>query len=327
VRDPGLAIVIPVLNEVGNIGALLDDCAAQTLAPLEVVVVDAGSTDGTLELLEERAVAWPSLRIVRAPGVTPGAGRNAGIEQTEANRVVTLDAGSRIDPGWLAALAPDAQADDVVSIGVATADARSAFEAATGWLTLRAFKPQSAKGPLGRPVTPAGRNGYFFTVAAWRRAGGFPEELPWGEDKVFLQRLQEQGLELRVVPGAVVRWRPRGTVAELYRQYRRYALGDAMAGIDRRNSLATLALYTLGALIATAAIRQRGPLRAVAPGLAFAYLGLFTAAAARDLTDRRALAWVPVVRLTVDMAKLHGLLEAWLGGARRLPPVQARDHN
>ena len=311
-REPAISVVIPVLNEAGNIGALLDDCAAQTLPAAEIVVVDAGSADGTLDLLEERALAWPSLRIVRAPGATPGRGRNLGIEHSQAPRVATLDAGSRIGPGWLAALASAAPGDDVASIGAATADARTAFEAAAGWLTLRAFKPSSARGPLGSRVTPAGRNGYCFTVAAWRSAGGFPEELPWGEDKVFLQRLVAQGIELRPAPAAVVRWRPRRTVAELYGQYRRYALGDAMAGVDRRNSLATLALYGAGAALAIAATRRRGPLLVVTPALAFAYLAVFTAAASRELSDRRALAWVPVVRVTVDVAKVHGLLQALL---------------
>lgn len=308
------AIVIPVLDEATNIGALLDDCAAQTLAPLEVVVVDAGSTDGTRELLEERAADWPLLTVVRADGATPGAGRNAGIEGTSAARVATLDAGSRVGADWLALLCEDVRGDDVAAIGVAVADARSPFEAAAGWLTLRAFKPRSSKGPLGTEVTPAGRNGYCFAVAAWHRAGGYPDELPWGEDKLFLRRLVEHGVELRTAPGAVVRWRPRRTLRELYRQYRRYSEGDVRAGLDRRNSVATLGLYGIGAGLAALAAVRGGPLVVIAPALALGYLGVFTAAASRDLSDPRALAWVPVVRLTVDVAKLHGLLR---GLARR----------
>ena len=38
------------------------------------------------------------------------------------------------------------------------------------------------------------------------------------------------------------------------------------------------------------------------------YLGLFTLTAARDLGPGRALAWIPVVRVTADIAKIDGLL-------------------
>jgi glycosyltransferase involved in cell wall biosynthesis len=41
------AIVIPALNEVENIGALLDDFARRNPSAAEVIVVDAGSTEGT----------------------------------------------------------------------------------------------------------------------------------------------------------------------------------------------------------------------------------------------------------------------------------------
>jgi hypothetical protein len=43
-------------------------------------------------------------------------------------------------------------------------------------------------------------------------------------------------------------------------------------------------------------------------GGAGAYLGLFTIAAARQLDDPRAVAWVPAIRLLVDVAKVHGLI-------------------
>ena len=68
VAELDAAIVIPALNEAANIGRLLDDCAAQESRPREVIVVDAGSTDGTAELLAARKPDFPTLRVVRAEG-------------------------------------------------------------------------------------------------------------------------------------------------------------------------------------------------------------------------------------------------------------------
>lgn len=310
-----LAIVIPALNERDNIGDLLDDCARQEPAPDRVVVVDAGSDDGTAEYLRERSEQWPALEVVVRPGATPGAGRNAGIEHAQTAWVATLDAGSRIDPGWLGALVSAAGGSEArVSVGQAIPDAHSDFERATGWFTLRAFKPSAEAGPIGREFLPAGRSGYCFARATWKRAGGYPPELPWGEDKTMLRRMRAAGAEVVVAPEAVVRWRPRRTLAEFYSQYERYGRGDAMAGIDRQNELVPIAIYVAGALLAGRARTSPAARALLAAGIA-GYLGIFVRAARRDLSLRDGLAWIPVLRVTADIAKMRGFLAASAGQA------------
>ena len=315
-----VAIVIPVLDEADNIGDLLDDCAAQRQGPAEVVVVDAGSTDGTLDLLEERARSWPALRVLRSARATPGRGRNEGIARARSPLIATVDAGSRIGPDWLGALTGPLREEGGerrLAVGVAEPDARTELERAVGWFSLRAFKPPGRPGPVGAAFLPAGRCGFAFWRRAWELAGGYPPELPWGEDKAFVKRLRERGAEVVLVPDAVVRWRPRRSLAELYRQYERYGRGDAMARLDRQNELVTLALYGAAALLA---LRAASGHRASAGALAAAvpaYLGLFVRAARRELGLGRAVAWVPVIRLVVDVAKMRGFLAATLARGRR----------
>ena len=303
-----VAVVVPVRDEAGNVAALLDDLRAQEPPAGDVVVVDAGSKDGTAAIVEDFAARWPALRLVVRPGATPGAGRNAGVRATGAAVVATLDAGSRVQPGWLAALTGPVRRDPrTVTVGVAVADAHSTFERAAAWFTLRAFKRPGEPGPVGSSFLPAGRNGLCFARSAWEKAGGYPDDLPWGEDKRFVQALRSAGLEMHVVPSAEVRWRPRTTPAALYRQYERYGRGDARARIDRQNELVPLALLGCGALLAVRRLRGDRRSGALLAAGATGYLGIFTAAAARDL-DWRAAAWIPAIRLLVDAAKVHGFV-------------------
>jgi len=310
-----LAVVVPVLDEEESLPALLADLAAQEPPVGEIVVVDAGSTDGTPAFLRAEQERLAALRVVEAPGATPGRGRNVGIGAARAERIVTLDAGSRVGPRFVAALA--AAADDLrVAVGVSEPDARTAFERASGWFTLRAFKPADQPGLIAGELLPAGRNGLCFTRAAWERAGGYPPELPWGEDKVFARALRRVGLELVVVPDAVVRWRPRGSLRAIYRQYRNYGRGDALARLDRQNELVTFGIYGAGLVLAVLfALGSRTAGAFLVAGAA-GYLALFVLSARRSLGADAALAWVPPLRLVVDVAKMQGFLEGVFRGAR-----------
>jgi glycosyltransferase involved in cell wall biosynthesis len=137
-----IAVIATVLNEAGAIEALLDSLAGQMRRPDEVIIVDGGSRDGTVERLH----AWANLgrlplHVAILPGANISQGRNAAIAATAAEIVACTDAGVRLEADWLANLvAPfeEAQPPDVAG-GFFIPAPETLFERVLGATTLPAL--------------------------------------------------------------------------------------------------------------------------------------------------------------------------------------------
>ena len=97
------SIVIPLYNKARFIEDSLHSVLAQTLRPMEVIVVDDGSTDEGPQLVER--MRSPQVRIVRQPNAGVSAARNRGIALARGEWTALLDADDSYHPGFLAALA------------------------------------------------------------------------------------------------------------------------------------------------------------------------------------------------------------------------------
>ena len=83
-------------------------------------------------------------------------------------------------------------------------------------------------------------------------------------------RWRDLRLEMRFVPAAIARWRLRGSLAETWTQYFRYARGDAIAGMHAGRNYLRFAVY--GAAVGVLLSERRLPrLVAAAAGTAYAF--------------------------------------------------------
>jgi len=312
---PTVSVVATVYNEGASIDDLLASLAGQTRRPDEVVIVDGGSTDDTVVRLRraEAAGALP-LRVLEAPGSNISAGRNAAIAAAAGPVIACVDAGVRLDRGWLAAIVEPFAGPHPPAVvgGFFVPDARSAFEVALAATTLPALRDV-------RPASflPSSRS-VAFLKAAWEAVGGYPEWLDYCEDLVFDLRLRAAGLRFAFAPQAVVAFRPRPSLAAFFRQYYRYARGDGKADLWRRRHAVRYGTYLVAVPAIAALAAWASPWWACA--YAFGAAAMFATpyrrlvglwGGLRPLERLATLGWVPIIRLTGDVAKMLGYPAGW----------------
>jgi rhamnosyltransferase len=104
VTTPSISILVPTFNGAATLPALLEAISRQRVErPFEVVAIDSGSTDGSVELLRASGV-----RLIAVPAGTfnHGLTRNLGIEASRGDLIVlTVQDAVPASDTWLAALA------------------------------------------------------------------------------------------------------------------------------------------------------------------------------------------------------------------------------
>lgn len=108
-----IAVVVPVRDGAATIAEALESVLGQSVQPDEVVVVDDGSTDGTLEVLSRFA---PAVRVYEQPTAGAGPARNTGVAMTSAPWIAFLDADDRWVPDALERLAAPLEADPTLDV-------------------------------------------------------------------------------------------------------------------------------------------------------------------------------------------------------------------
>jgi glycosyltransferase involved in cell wall biosynthesis len=292
-----ITLVSTVKNAVSDIEEFLASVAFQTRVPDEIVIVDGGSTDGTAEILRNA----PGITLIEEPGANIARGRNVAIRAATHDLIALSDADCILEPSWLSFLLETLEAGADVAMGFYVPETETFLQRSMSAVNL----PEASEIREDR-FMPSGRS-VAFRRSAIEAAGGYPEWLDIGEDMYVDHRWRELGLDMRLVPEAIARWRLRGSLAETWTQYFRYARGDAIAGMHTGRNLLRFGVY--GAAIAVLLSDRRLPrLVAAAAGTAYAYRPISRALRrVPGIPEKTAAALaVPALMAFTDAAKMAG---------------------
>lgn len=295
-----VSIVIVPDAWTGDLRRTVESAAAQTHAPVEVLVVDAGDPGPRIRSAAATFAARPSVRVVEAARGGPGALRNAGVRAAAGSLIVCLDEGDLLDEAFSA-----------------EACARLADQAAGYVVGPAVMEPGGA--PFEPPVpaawgdeavlgvTQAAPLAVLFRKALWKAARGFDEQLEALVSYDFLLRIHEAGGRGVALEGPALR-----SVARRGARYR--------AGVEREHYLAAVQ-----AVLA----RHREALEADPPAVLFGRERALREIARqhRARVDRRDRLFGELRELTHELGRLRLWLEQqgrsgfdW-GDLRRTSPV------
>ena len=200
-------VVIPTWNARDLLAGCLEHLAAQTYEPVQVIVVDNASDDGTAEMVRER---FPDLRVVEMPA-NVGFGRavNAGVRAGDGDVVVLVNNDVDVEPGFVDAIvAPLADPSVGMVAGMTLMPGDTGVVDGFGIeldATLAAYNRLRGAAPDRPPGVLAGPSGgaAAYRRTAYEQAGGFDEALfAYGEDVDLAMRMRAAGWRAAEAPDA-----------------------------------------------------------------------------------------------------------------------------
>ena len=187
VADIKVSVIMPVRDRAATVMAAIESVLAQTYAHFELLIVDDGSVDSTLSVLE--SVGDDRVRVMRfEQGQGVSAARNAALGQASGQVVAYLDSDNTWDERYLAAM-----------VGVHLRE-----PGACGWYCAQSLyrgeqtRPFAIRFGAFNPALLANRNyidlnAFCHTRAVLDRVGGFDQALRRFVDWDLIRRIAEHG--------------------------------------------------------------------------------------------------------------------------------------
>jgi glycosyltransferase involved in cell wall biosynthesis len=200
---PRVSVIIPAFNAARTIADAIDSVRAQTFTDFEIIIVDDGSTDGSVEIIRRYS---GEVRLLEQQNRGPSAARNLAIANSSGELLAFLDADDWWKPDFLTKMVAALDAEPQAAMAYCDLQLIDSLgKAFPTSLTERSGHAPSLDEMLKRlwPIVPSG---VVIRRAALDAVGGYPEQLRAFEDVYLWMLLREQG-PFVYLPEGLAAWR------------------------------------------------------------------------------------------------------------------------
>jgi glycosyltransferase involved in cell wall biosynthesis len=191
---PLVSVIIATFNGEEFLRPALESLFAQDYEPIEAILIDDGSEDGTPEI----AQSFPGLRYIRQENQGLAAAHNAGIRAARGEFIAFLDDDDVVPPSKISLQAEYLRAHPEVGCVMG----RQEWINPPPWLTRDAVYGDLDGIPPGSAM---------IRRDVLDQLGGFDASFRWGEDMDLLVRMREHGVTMFVLPEIVLHRRFTGS--------------------------------------------------------------------------------------------------------------------
>lgn len=253
--DAFFTVLVPVLNEAGHIEHCLEALLAQIPEDGgELLMIDGGSTDGTLQIVERLVQRHSALKMVANPRRLQSIGCNLGakVAAPQSTALVRADAHACYPPDFLNLCLSALRTTGATSVVVPMKTlGEKPLQRAI------AAAQNSLLGNGGSRHRRSGASGYVdhghhaaFDRRFFEMVGGYDEMFSHNEDAELDVRAGAAGGRIWLCAEATIGYFPRSTLSTLARQYRRHGAGRARTLLKHRLRPKLRQLLPLGVLAA-----------------------------------------------------------------------------
>lgn len=309
ISSPLITVVIATYNEERHIAACLVGFRSQVDLPgeIEILVVDGGSTDRTVDIVRALAEGDPNIRILPNPGRFQVFAWNIGTREARGRFVALCSAHTEYAEDYLARCYEAHQRSGAANVGgIQVPVGHGVIGQAIALAMQSPFAIGNAQFRYARQEAFVDAVfGDFIERSLLLKVGGFDESFPSSEDTEFYIRLRRAGYRIFMSPSIRLRYHVRPSIPAVARQMFRYGFWRRRIQLEyprfvplRVMAPPLLVFGTLLSLIAFAV--SRSPIVLVIPAL---YV-LFVAAAVLT-TAVRSRSPIPSLCLAVVLPAMH----------------------
>lgn len=191
--NPLVSVIMPAYNAAPYVREAIESVFTQAYEPIELVVVDDGSVDGTADIVK----SFPAVTYVFQTNAGSGAARNRAIQKARGEFFTFLDADDRFAPGRLVLQKEALDADP--GLDMVFGMVREFISPELDEATKSSIRP-----PAAEPMPFMSPNVMLIRRAAFERVGPFSTALRVGVTVDWMARGSEAGLRHASVPQVVL---------------------------------------------------------------------------------------------------------------------------